>query len=110
NACASGDGLQLEIRALTTIKEGELIYIDYLQDILPREQRQNILNERYFFICQCKHRCNDTDQIDFKKFLVVNNLIESIQTKSDAEINWPQLYQLMHQRLEMQEQYYSYHH
>ena len=46
NAAASGDFLQLEIRALSPIRKGELIYIDYLQDVMPRAERQKTLSER----------------------------------------------------------------
>ena len=82
NACASGDGLNLEIRALRNISPGEKITIDYLQDVLPREERQTMLQERYFFKCQCLQGCKEAidgprfdDLVDYKRLEVLNKVI-----------------------------------
>ena len=136
NATASGDGLCLEIRALAPIRSGEQIYIDYLQDVLPREKRIRLLAERYFFHCQCAKGCADglsdpfDNMIDFKRYTVLNRLIDSmllsgeekrkIETnqgdnnnkkvdilKRNEEINWSQLYACWKQRLLLQEGYYA---
>ncbi|OTF78556.1 Set and mynd domain-containing protein-like protein, partial [Euroglyphus maynei] len=63
NACAAGDSLALEIRALRPIRPGDLIYLDYIQDILPKDQRIKHLEERYFFTCHCNGGCADSDNV-----------------------------------------------
>ena len=69
NACASGEGLVLEVRALKEISIGEEITIDYIQNILPKIKRQNWLNEKYFFICRCFRCESDFDKyFDYEKF------------------------------------------
>ena len=127
NATASGDGLLLEIRALSSIKKGDQIYIDYLQDVLCRNERMTILQERYFFRCQCEHGCSDqqTDpfdkSLDFKRYSVLDRLIDSILERSIAnknsgesddsstqnDINWSQLCRLLKERLHIRECYYA---
>ncbi|XP_017484555.1 PREDICTED: N-lysine methyltransferase SMYD2-like [Rhagoletis zephyria] len=126
NACASGDGMLLEIRALSPICKGEQIYIDYLQDIQPRVERQSILADRYFFTCACSRGCSETLNsekafdagINYKSFDVLNRLIDSmLQTnssnidapfnKTSSDINWSQLYRFYKQRLRLQEAYYK---
>lgn len=111
----------LEIRALSPICKGEQIYIDYLQDIQPRVERQSILADRYFFTCACSRGCSETLNsekafdagINYKSFDVLNRLIDSmLQTnssnidapfnKTSSDINWSQLYRFYKQRLRLQ--------
>ncbi|KAH7639915.1 hypothetical protein DERF_015997 [Dermatophagoides farinae] len=137
NACAAGDGLALEIRALRPIRPGDLIYLDYVQDILPKDQRIKHLEERYFFTCKCIGGCADNidsdddhhnnafdSNVDFKRYRVLDNLIESLNPNNNNNNNndgddddgensddldedtWRQLYQLWTQRLTIQEEYY----
>lgn len=69
NACASGEGLVLEIRALKNIKVGEEITIDYIQNVLHKNQRQSSLKDKYFFVCHCFRCESDFDQtFDYKLF------------------------------------------
>lgn len=118
NACASGDGIVLEIRALSPIRKGDQIYIDYLQDIQPRTERQSTLADRYFFTCQCAKGCSDDAAkngtafdaaLDYKRMEVLSRLIDSLlqtnsssDTKTMSEINWSQLYRFYKQRLRFQ--------
>ena len=118
NACASGNDRMLEIRALSPIKPGDTIYIDYIQDVLPKTERLETLSGRYFFTCQCELGCKDglgdkafDSSVDYKRYKVLKNLIEAIQTsineKPSNKVDWPQLHKLFKQRLAIQEQYYS---
>lgn len=115
NACASGDGLVLEIRALAQIQPKQLIFIDYVQDVLPSIERKKFLQEQYFFNCQCKFGCSTNKQlasfdsnVDFKRLQVLNNLLNTIHTASNNENDLiVRSFQLRKQRLTIQEQYYS---
>lgn len=124
NAAASGDGLALEIRALSPIRKGEQIYIDYLQDILPKAERQSGLRERYFFTCQCARGCADElngggqkeeapfdGSLDYQRYAVLGQAIDSLLANDGAsernEINWRQLYRFWKERLRLQEVYYG---
>nr|XP_027199729.1 N-lysine methyltransferase SMYD2-B-like [Dermatophagoides pteronyssinus] len=130
NACAAGDSLTLEIRALRPIRPGDLIYLDYIQDILPKDERIKHLEERYFFTCQCIGGCDNTidsndafdSKVDFKRYKILENLIERLNSNNNNnnddngndnnddndhdEDTWRQLYQLWTQRLVIQEEYY----
>lgn len=97
NACASGEGLALEIRAMKQINIGEQIFIDYVQNILPKAERQSLLNERYFFVCQCFRCQSNFDQnFDYKKLnLLEKDFDDSDSNESDNEkryINCKQRY------------------
>ncbi|KPM05877.1 Set and mynd domain-containing protein-like protein [Sarcoptes scabiei] len=113
NACASGDGLVLEIRALRPIEIGEEIFIDYVQDVLARKERNMILEDRYFFTCQCEFGCDPKlyepfdNEIDFKRYEVLNNLILTLASKDHSERDTKRLLQLYQQRLAIQERFYQ---
>jgi len=94
NACASGEGLTLEIRAMKQIDIGEQIFIDYVQNILPKIERQSILNERYFFVCQCFRCQSDFDQsIDYEKFKVLEQQMDCLTDDKKRYLNCKQRYE-----------------
>ncbi|XP_054165826.1 N-lysine methyltransferase SMYD2-A-like [Oppia nitens] len=85
NACASGEGLILEIRALRDINIDEVITIDYIQNILPKEERHSILMDRYYFKCQCFKCQSDFDEkFDFQKFNKLQKESEIIDSSISA--------------------------
>jgi hypothetical protein len=47
------DGRCISLRALDEIKEGEQIFISYVDPTQSREERRKELRERYFFECGC---------------------------------------------------------
>lgn len=84
NACASGEGLALEIRALRNIEIGEQISIDYVQSVASKSERQTILNQKYYFICRCFRCESDFDtHFDYKKFESLEEQIEDIAQRLD---------------------------
>jgi SET and MYND domain-containing protein len=56
NAELQCDGRHIQLRALREIKEGEQIFISYIDESEYLEARRQILEERYFFKCDCE-RC-----------------------------------------------------
>ena len=104
NACASGEGLLLEIRALREISVGEEITIDYVQNVLPKIQRQTSLKEKYFFICRCFRCESDFDQnFDYKKF-------EELENKNTNFVNKRKGYENFKARHQLMRKYYPYFH
>ena len=84
NACASGEGLTLEIRALKDIEVGQQISIDYVQNILHKNERQKSLNEKYYFVCQCFRCQSDFDnRFDYKRFRDLEEEYEDIAKRLD---------------------------
>lgn len=56
NAELECDGRHVQLVALREIKEGEEIFISYIDENEPLEVRKEMLEERYFFTCGCQ-RC-----------------------------------------------------
>jgi len=56
NAELQCDGRHIQLRALREIKEGEQIFISYIDESEDLEARRQVLEERYFFKCECE-RC-----------------------------------------------------
>lgn len=70
------ENMQFKLVALTDIKAGEEITVDYLG--LVFEERQKQLQDRYNFICSCGH-CNKP--IFRAKFLLKNNVCWNCNSK-----------------------------
>ncbi|KAH8591943.1 hypothetical protein B0O99DRAFT_259171 [Bisporella sp. PMI_857] len=56
NAFVMFDGRKVFLRALNPIKQGEQIFISYIDTVLPRDTRLADLQASYFFTCTC-HKC-----------------------------------------------------
>lgn len=67
NAVIMFDGRRVSLRALNEIKQGEQIFISYVDPTQPREMRRAELQERYFFLCKCE-KCN-SDDTPYQTFL-----------------------------------------
>ncbi|EDO42079.1 predicted protein, partial [Nematostella vectensis] len=56
NSVAVFNGTNIYIKALEEIPVGEELTISYIQQLHPRETRQEELQTQFCFYCQC-HRC-----------------------------------------------------
>ena len=54
----------MSIRSIQPIKKGEEITISYIESIERAEDRQNELEERYFFKCKCEKCTNELERYD----------------------------------------------
>lgn len=67
NAVVVFDGRAISLRALTEIKQGEEIFISYIDSTQTRDKRRQELEYGYFFTCKCE-RCTN-DEISYQTFL-----------------------------------------
>lgn len=56
NASLDCVGRTVHLSALRDIEEGEQVFISYIDEDLPVDERKAMLRERYFFDCGCE-RC-----------------------------------------------------
>lgn len=61
NAELECDGRHVQLVALREIREGEEIFISYIDENEPLETRREMLEERYFFTCSCE-RCMEEEK------------------------------------------------
>ncbi len=108
NACASGEGLVLEIRAMKNISVGEEIFIDYIQNILPKSERHSILSERYFFDCKC-FRCesNFDQSINYEEFKTLDKDSENSNSES---VDYKKRYMNFEERYKIFKAFYPHFH
>ncbi|CZR65767.1 uncharacterized protein PAC_15667 [Phialocephala subalpina] len=59
NAVVVFDGRTASFRALRELKEGEEIFISYIDPISTRDKRRQELQQRYFFECKCEKCTKD---------------------------------------------------
>jgi hypothetical protein len=60
NATIMFDGRHMTLRALNPIKNGEQIFISYIDFTQDRDERRQELMDRYFFMCNCE-KCEQDD-------------------------------------------------
>ncbi|KAL9049757.1 MAG: hypothetical protein Q9162_007047 [Coniocarpon cinnabarinum] len=53
NAVVVWDGVELQFRSLSPIKKGQEVFISYIDPTQPYSRRQNELDEKFYFKCQC---------------------------------------------------------
>ncbi|CAG8777519.1 45164_t:CDS:2 [Gigaspora margarita] len=77
------------LRSIENIKAGEEITISYIDVAMSRTSRQKLLNEKYFFKCQCSRCSSDNVSIDIteeeRKVLV--NIEQLTEMRNNEEIN-----------------------
>lgn len=66
NAFVVFDGHEMSFRTLKSIKDGEEIFISYIDVTNPYRRRQQELADRYFFTCRCKKCKRGPSQIEDK--------------------------------------------
>lgn len=93
------ESFRMEIRAMTTIKKGEEIFISYDADLTkPQKDRRKDLRERYYFDCCCQ-RCQEEE----KPYDRSSNNLNSKEPIGDASKNFKLLLDSMQSSLQEEE-------
>ncbi|XP_032818954.1 N-lysine methyltransferase SMYD2 isoform X1 [Petromyzon marinus] len=83
NCVVTFRGSAAQVRALREIKQGEELFISYIDLLYPTEDRNERLREMYFFTCHCCH-CQ-SQHLDDKK-LAIRELSEPPSPESVREV------------------------
>ncbi|EDN92019.1 hypothetical protein SS1G_07881 [Sclerotinia sclerotiorum 1980 UF-70] len=79
NAAITFDGKRATLRALFPIKNGEQIFISYIDETQRQEVRQAALEETWFFKCRCS-RCTNFQSI-YENFMTYPTIFTPILDK-----------------------------
>ncbi|KAL3457365.1 SET and MYND domain protein [Aspergillus heterothallicus] len=84
NSIVGFDGSEMYVKAIRPIKEGEQIFISYVDATNRHDVRQKELLERYYFSCRCarcvreeKHRLEVPDAVSYASALLGSNSASS---------------------------------
>lgn len=86
NAVAGFDGDELFVRAVRPIRQGDQIFISYVDTTNPTQLRRQELRERYFFDCACS-KCSSPaqDKVDERQVIEAFRLLQSIPASTTGD-------------------------